>query len=243
MLQTAVIITGIAFFAGIVQTVSGFGAAILMMTVMPFFFEMHTAPAIVSAVCAGLSVSVAFRFRRYIDLKRSAVPILAFLATSLSVIPVSKKLDLHVLTVVFGIFLILLALWLLVFSKKIKAGADNKTALILGGISGITSGLFGIGGPLMALYFSASTDSKEAYIANTQLLFATTNIVNTLMRAATGIYTQDLIPLTVIGIVGISLGKRIGLRLLSKIDTEKLRKLVVVLVAVAGGVITLTALK
>lgn len=242
MVLEAVIFAGIAFFAGIVQTVSGFGAAILMMAVIPFFFEILTAPALVSAVCAALAISVAFRFRKHIDIQNSIIPILAFLITSLSIIPVSKKWDLHVLTIVFGGFLILLAVYLFFFSEKIKVRPDAKTALILGAVSGITSGLFGIGGPLMALYFSASTESKESYIANTQLLFATTNILNTIMRAINGIYTLDLIPLTVVGIAGILCGKKIGLKKLASVDIVQLRKIINIFVAIAGVIIVISAL-
>lgn len=242
MLLNAIFFAGIAFFAGIVQTVSGFGAAIVMMAVIPFFFEILTAPALVSAVCAALAISVSFRFRKHINFRKSVIPILAFLVASLSIIPVSKRWDLHVLTIVFGGFLILLAVYLFFFSEKIVVRSDAKTALLLGAISGITSGLFGIGGPLMALYFSASTDSKEAYIANTQLLFATTNILNTIMRAINGIYTVDLIPLTIVGIVGILCGKKIGLKKLASVDIMQLRKIINIFVAIAGVIIIISAL-
>jgi uncharacterized membrane protein YfcA len=101
----------------------------------------------------------------------------------------------------------------------------------------VTSGLFGIGGPLMAVYFVSVSRDKESYIANIQCLFAVTNVVNFLLRISKGIYTVDLIPITLLGFAGITLGKMLGLRLLERMELEGMKKWVYLFVG-ASGVLT-----
>ena len=58
-----------AAVAGLIQSVTGFGAAVMMMLVVPYFLDMIRAPALVSTVALGLSVVLAWRFRRYVEWK------------------------------------------------------------------------------------------------------------------------------------------------------------------------------
>ena len=128
------------------------------------------------------------------------------------------------LSLMFGIFLILVALYSLFASNRIAVSSSRKTAVICAAISGITSGLFGIGGPLMALYFIGISKSKEAYIGNIQFLFAVTNVFNFITRISKGLYTINLLPLTLVGFVGIFFGKRIGLKILDRLRVDAVKK-------------------
>ena len=56
----------IAAMGGVVQAVTGFGAGVVMMLVLPNFFDLLTAPALSSAIALALNTSLAFRFRKYI---------------------------------------------------------------------------------------------------------------------------------------------------------------------------------
>ena len=63
MLSYAVVAAA-AVGAGIIQSVTGFGAGIFLMLFIPYFFDMIAAPALSSAICLGLSVSLSWKFRR-----------------------------------------------------------------------------------------------------------------------------------------------------------------------------------
>ena len=69
------------------------------------------------------------------------------------------------ISLAFSVFLILLAIYFYVFSERISLQATRKTAAVCAMISGITSGLFGIGGSLMAIYFISAIEDKKSYIA------------------------------------------------------------------------------
>lgn len=223
-----------ALVAGIIQTVTGFGAAVFLMLLMPHYFDMVAAPAITSAITVGLSATLAWKFRKHIQLKDCLFPILVYLLFSITSISVAKKLDLDHLSFIFGVFLVILAIYFYLFSERITMKANWKTAALCATISGITSGFFGIGGPLMAVYFISAIKEKESYIGTIQFLFAFTNIINLFTRIANGIFTIDLLPATILGFAGITVGKVIGLRILDKIDPRKIKKLVYAFVGISG---------
>lgn len=94
----------------------------------------------------------------------------------------------------------------------------------------------------MAVYFVSASRDKESYIANIQCLFAVTNIINFITRIANGIYTPDLVPVTLLGFAGITLGKRMGLRILDRLDLEVMKKGVYAFVGISGAVTILQQL-
>ena len=231
---TYIAIVAAAIVAGIIQTVTGFGAAVLLMLVMPYFFNMIAAPAVTSAITLGFTVTLAWKFRKYIDLKACLFPTLIYQLCSIAGIGLAKNLNLEHLSVAFGVFLVVLAIYFFAFSERIKVQANRKTAAVCALISGITAGFFGIGGPLMAIYFISATEDKQSYIGTLQFLFAFTNIVNLLVRIANGIFTVDLLPAVFLGFAGITVGKLVGLRILDKINPGRIKKLVYAFVGISG---------
>lgn len=229
----AVIVFG-AIAAGIIQSVTGFGAAIFLMLILPHFFDMVTAAALSSSIAMTLGIMLAWKFRKSAQWKMCIFPAIIYLFCSITAIDLVTGLDVGLLSLMFGIFLILVALYSLFASKHIAASGSRKTAVICAAISGITSGLFGIGGPLMALYFIGISKSKEAYIGNIQFLFAVTNIFNFVTRISKGLYTINLLPLTLVGFAGIFLGKQIGLKILERLRVDAVKKVVYAYVGLSG---------
>ena len=223
-----------ALGAGIIQTVTGFGAAVFMMLIMPRFFDMVAAPAITSAISVGLSATLAWKFRKYIQWRQCLIPTIIYLAFSITSIGLARKVNLEDLTFAFGVFLVVLAICFYCLFDRITLRANWKTAALTAAFSGITSGFFGIGGPLMAMYFISTTEQKECYIGTLQFLFAFTNIVNLFARVANGMFTVELIPFVILGIAGITVGKKVGLRILDRIDPGRIKKLVYAFVGISG---------
>ena len=100
--------------------------------------------------------------------------------------------------------------------------------------AGVCGGLFSIGGPLLSIYFLAMFPSKRSYLANLQTLFVFTNLINTATRIYCGIYTWALVPLTLVGIVGVNVGKGIGLRILDRIDIRWMKRMVYIFIGISG---------
>lgn len=227
-------ITAASVIAGVIQSVTGFGSAIFLMLVVPYFFDMVASSAIASSIAMGLGLTLAWQFRKHIQWKVCALPAVVYTACGVAAINVLKGIDLEFLSLMFGVFLVLLSVYFLVLAPGMSVKDNWITASVCSGISGVTSGLFGIGGPLMALYFVSASRDKESYIGNIQFLFGATNIINFATRISRGIYTMDLIPITILGFIGINIGKMLGLKILNRLNLDVVKKGVYGFVGISG---------
>lgn len=228
------ILFALAAVSGVVQAVTGFGSAILLMMLLPHFFDMLQAPALTSSITIGITAALAWRFRSRLQWKLVLLPTLLYEVGSLIVLSIADNLDMNLLGLSFGIFLIVLALYFLLFSSTFSVQATPLSACICAFISGVCSGLFGIGGPLLALYFLAATREKEDYVGNLQFVFAITTSINLVIRLYKGFYLLSFLPLTIVGILGITVGKVVGLNILRRINVDLMRKLIYGLVGISG---------
>ncbi|WP_207743417.1 TSUP family transporter [Intestinimonas butyriciproducens] len=164
-----VLIAAIALLGGTIQTVIGFGGGIVIMMILPFFLDMLHASAVSSASLLFLNYSLAFRFRSSISFRRLPLPLLIYIPCSAFAIFLAASLDLEVLVLVFGVFLIVLALYFMFADGRFTVRDSIPAAVVCSAISGLSSGLFGIGGPLMSVYFLSNSKSKEEYTGTIQL--------------------------------------------------------------------------
>jgi len=225
--------------AGIIQALTGFGAGVVLMLILPYFYNMLQAPAITQFICTVLNIAIIMRFRKSLQFKKILIPTLFYLVFTLLAIEFAKGMNLKLLSFVFGIFLVLLAIYFFFFSKRAKLKNNYITAISSSTVSGICSGLFGIGGPTMALYMVSTTDSREEYLANLQMLFIISNIPSTVMRFANHILTVNLIPIIAVGGIAIVLGEYIGSIIGKKIDGDRFKPVVYSCVAVSGIILAI----
>jgi uncharacterized membrane protein YfcA len=229
-----VVIGAAAVLAGFLQAVTGFGSPMILMMVVPYFYNMVASPAVANSISIWLAITLAWKFRKHIDWKSGLFPTAVFFLFNVLSAQYAKEIDLNFLSLAFGVFLVILAAYFFLFSKKKPFRANGLTTLLCGTLSGITSGLFGIGGPLMAIYFVSATKTKESYIGNLQFLFTTSTLASMTIRIINGIYTVDMLPVTIVGVACIMVGKSMGLKLLNKLDPEKTQKIVYGFVGITG---------
>lgn len=220
--------------AGILQAVMGFGAAILLMMVLPYFFDMLQAPALSSSITLGACIALAWQFRAYIRPRLVILPAILYEAASITSLQIAGSLDMDSLGVAFGVFLILIALYFLLPLPTVQVSGGAVSTAVCAMVSGASSGLFGIGGPLMALYYLSVTQDKRTYAANLQFLFSLTASINLIIRIRKGFYALSFLPLTLLGILGISAGKWLGVKILERIDMKLMQRAVYILVGISG---------
>lgn len=234
MLWIMVFCAGI--MAGAVNALTGFGAGIMMMTVLPSYFDMLTAPALSTASTSPINALQAWKFRRHLRWEVCLLPTLVYLACSTLAIRVAGDMDLRLLRIALSAFLVVLSVYFLVLADKTSIRATWKNALVCSVISGLCNGWFGIGGPLMALFYISATRTKEEYVAAIQFLFALVNILNIVYRASRGFYTLRLVLVIAVAALGTLVGRRLGLLLFHRIDRERMKKLVYLFIGVAGAI-------
>lgn len=223
-----------AVAAGAIQSVAGFGAGVILMLVLPYFYDMVTAPAISSAVMLGLSAALGWKFRAHLKARHVVIPTLFCTLGNVAAVYWSQGADMRLLALGFGLFLTAMAIFFLAFSKRLKLRETVPTAVLCGSLSGVGSGLFALGGPIMTLYIVSVTEDHKEMIAYSQFIFSFTGAMATAARINAGTYGLELIPITLVGIAGINAGKYIGLRFAERIDKERFKKLVYLAVAISG---------
>ena len=75
---------------------------------------------------------------------------------------------------------------------------------------------------------------KEAYVADMQFLFVTTNAINLAMRAARGLYGAEYLPVTAVGVVFVLAGLAIGNALSHRMNGDVARQVVYIGVGLSG---------
>ncbi len=223
-----------AIAAGMLRSFAGFGAGIILLLILPRFFDVVTATTLNQAICTGMPIIVAIRYRKYTEWKKTLLPGIAFIAAAMSTIRLLKNIDLSWLGAAMGLFLILLSVYYLFWAKKIEINPTPLVAVLFGLISGVLSGLFSIGVTLMAVYFLAITEDRNHYIADLQSMMAVSNLFSLATRVSTGFYTASLIVPTLIGFGGMLLGQYAGDRISGRMNEEKIKQFIYILVGITG---------
>lgn len=233
-MMTYAIMALAALAGGIIQPLTGFGSAVILMVAAQYFFDITIAPGVVAAICMFQSGIMAWNRRKSIDLKQILPPIALYTVCSLAVINLLGSMDLHILTAAFGGFLMLLALYFLFIAKRVSLKPSLAAGMLCSGFSGCCAGAFTVGGPMMALYFVAIARDKDTYVANMQFLFAVTNLTNLAMRAVRGLYGAQYLPVTAVGVIFVLVGMVIGSALSKRMSGDVARQVVYIGVGVSG---------
>lgn len=222
------------FLAGLVQGLTGFGAAIIMMIFLPQLFAMDTSAGVAGLIMVASVVTMVWRYRAHIQIKRIIIPFLIYASVAAWSVHLGQVLDIQLLRHLLGGLLLALAIYFLVNRR-----ADNQRypwwlagAFMI--ISGFFNGLFGIGGPLMALYFLSLADTTADYLANLQTFFMIDVVYITTVRVLNGIITTNTIPLILIGMVGAICGTVLATRILPHVPMVAVKRLIYIFIGLAG---------
>ncbi len=225
----------LTFLAGLVQGITGFGSCIVIMMVLPHYFPMAQAAGIAVATTLVMGVTMIVQYRKSVHIKEALLPSLLYIVVSSLVIHFSTRIDPAVMKKALGVFLILLSEYYLGFAKTDRG---HKLPLIAGVfcivVSAACDGLFGIGGPLMVIYFLSRTKTLYEYLGTLQLFFLVNNVYNTGFRFFKGILGSQHLIYIAVGMVGIFIGAMAARRIVDKVKTTVLRKLVYCMIGISG---------
>ena len=223
------------FGGTVVQTVSGFGFAIFVLTFFPYFMP-STAESVATSAMLSLTTAAynAWLYRDSIRWKILVPPLVSYLICSTVMIWLSAGQPDALLKKLVACALIVLSIYFIFFSKRVRIRANPLTGTVCGTLSGVLGGLFGMSGPPMVVYLLEATESNDAYFGTIQCFFALTNIVNTAMRAAAGTVTTAVLVYVVVGIVFAFAGRWLGAKLFTRLEPEPLKRCVYGFMAVSG---------
>lgn len=221
--------------AGLVQGLMGFGAAIVMMIFLPQLFPIAQSAAVAGVIMAASVITLVWRYHQHIHFRQIIVPFIVYASVAAYSVHLGQVLDVQLLRRLLGALLVSLAGY---FSLS-KRAANQTYPWWLAGlfmiISGFFNGLFGIGGPLMALYFLSLADTTADYLENLQTFFLIDVVYISTVRVLNGILTPVLLPHIMIGMVGAVIGTALAARILPRLPMTTVRHLIYLFIGLSGG--------
>ncbi|MGN1182892.1 MAG: sulfite exporter TauE/SafE family protein, partial [Faecalibacillus sp.] len=227
---------------GLIQGVTGFGAGIVLMMFLPIRFSVIHSAGLSGIICLVLCLAMVYRYRHTISYKKVLLPAILYLFVSSISILFAKSVNQNIMKLVLGIFLIVLAIYFLLFSNNKDVEPKGIYALLCISISGVCDGLFGIGGPLMVIYFLAKTKTKEEYLGTIQFFFFVNLLYSSLFRIWNGIITVSLMNHIIFGMIGIIIGFMIANQIVDRLNADFIKKLTYILIGICGFSNVLTVL-
>lgn len=145
-----------------------------------------------------------------------------------------KYTDVAIVKLIFGVVVILIEIDMLLRERSSTGNRKSKVLLlIIGIISGILCGLFGVGA-LLAAYVSRVTQNNSEFKANICAVFFVENTVRIILYTVAGIITFDtvrqviwLIPFMLLGVIA-------GMKSSAILDEKKMKRVVLLLLIISG---------
>ena len=183
------------------------------------------------------SAAIVWRLRSYVTWQRLWPILLTFIIVSTIAIFALTRIEDHILRRILGVALILISIYFMLFSQRIKLLTTKKVQVGAGTLSGLMGGFFGMQGPPAVLYFIQSEPTKEHYMAMTQTYFLIGNLMMTLVRAYHGFFTRTVLVDYCYGIGGVAIGTMLGAYVFKHIPSRIFRYVVYAYIGISGIVI------
>lgn len=231
-----------SILAGFVQGVTGFGFGIIVVMFFQCFLDVVASASISQCLSLFLCMSLVIQYRRHIQWKLLVKPLIFYFPGYFVCLRIVERIDVVAMKPFLGIFLIILSIYFVRFSQKIKIRDTWRTVIVCALLSAVCDAAFGIGGPPMVLYMLTLSRSREQYLATVQGFFMVTCFYGVCMRVINGMLTVDLLPMLLVGLSGLLMGVFVAARVVSKLNEEKMKHLVYYGIGVAGMITLVNSL-
>jgi len=239
MVVTSVLLFLITLASSFLQTNLGFGFSVLAMVFLPSLFPFSTAVTLNQIIVTAADGYLAIRYWKHIDWKTMFPLLVVSLVTGIIVTLCSMSAPQGILKLILGFALVAISIFSVWFSARIKVKPSPAFGMAMGCIAGFGNGLFGMGGPPVAMYFLTGINDKLAYLATIQCYFFLSNLTTISIRLTNGSVTWAETPYILIGWLGLGIGTWLGLKTFSNLPKNLLKKLVYGFVGVSGVVIAI----
>jgi len=242
MAPDAALLAALAFLGALVVGLTGFGSALVTIPLATHFVPLQFALPLFALVDLATAFSVGLENPRNAarDEWRRLVPMI-LVGTALGV-TLLVNLPRAAGMLLLGVFVLSYASYSLVRHGPPRV-IHSGWAWLAGLCGGITSTLFGAGGPPYAIYLSQRGLSKEQFRATMGFATMTSISVRVVAFLLTGLLLDPVVWLTALvavpaGLLGVFVARRLYLR----ISRETLLRAVALILLVSGGSLVLRAL-
>ena len=234
--SSVVVLTAYVIFG-----ISGFGSTIIAVPLLAHLYPIKfVIPMIVLLDCIG-AISMGVRLRADVN-KAELVPLLPFLAAGLLIGAfLLLKVPSTVLLAGLGVVVVMYGA-LYASGKQPAFRVARWTCAPVGVFAGMTSSMFGVGGPIYVMYLTARGSTPENIRATVPVIFIFTTIARIAIFAVAGLFTLQVIYTAAALLPLMVLGMWLGHRLHLNMSREQLVRIIGVLLVGSGGSLVVRAL-
>lgn len=233
-----VIFAAAIFVSNIVQALAGFAGVMLSIPPSMLLFGPDMAIAVINALCWGVSVVLAWRNRRYLNLKGVLI-IVGFMLAGMAIgVKLYSLVSPQIIGPVYGGIIVAAALKNLLVKPSEKPMGHWLSAVILIG-AGIIHGMFASGGALLVVYLAATYHNKYTFRANVAAVWSCLNLFLMFKDFEKGMFNAQALHLMLIAIIPLLLAVYIGNKIHSRINQRMFNYSTYGLLLLSGAMILL----
>jgi hypothetical protein len=223
----------IIFLAALLQTISGFGFALLAMPLVALVIGVKAAAPLVALVGFTLYAINLVRYRRSVE-RRVLLPLAVAAALGVPFgVWVLGNLDEDIVKSVLGVLLIAYALYSL-WRPSAAPLRSERWAYPAGFLAGVLGGAFNTPGPPVIVYGNLRQWSRNLFRSTLQALFLFSSSLVILAHIAAGNLTAATIPTYLLLLPALLLGVWAGSLIDRRLNNERFRLLVITLILATG---------
>lgn len=228
----------VVFVALFVKGITGFGNTLVMAPLFSFVVSNRFTTPVDLLISIPTNVYLVWRNRKSINFKTVAPLSLTLLAGVVPGIMLLKTGNDLLLKSILGAVIVALGLEMLYRKPKQQDSVKvNKLFLVIVGlVSGVLAGMYGISAFLVA-YISRTSADRGQFRANLCSLFLVDNIFRLFWYSASGIMTLEIMKFTVFLAPAVALGMYIGTKVDTGLKEETVRKATIYLLIVSGAIL------
>lgn len=214
-----------------VESIVGFGGGLIAYAILGFFIDLKQ--MIIGGLYVGTlsSAYIAYTDFKSFDKKifKSLIPIC--LTGTICGVFIFSKLSSQSLSLIFGIFLIALAIKTMFFDKYTFPKIFKQKLLFVGGIS---QGAFGIGGPFVANALKNDFANKSTFRTTLAVFFVLFNLVRFVQLSLQGEINPSFFAEIWWAVIPVFIAIQLGYRIHLKISEAFFKKLIGLMTILAG---------
>jgi uncharacterized membrane protein YfcA len=232
-IQIEITVFTILFMAAFVQSISGFGSALMAMAFLPVLIGIRAAVPLFAICAIPLEIILLIRFRQELSLREIWKVVLASIVGVPFGVILLKLVSERIALAILGLALIGYSIYALM-GKRLPRSDHFSVPWLAGFLAGMLGGAYNTAGPPVILYADTQDWPPERFKSNLQGFFLVTSVQILIGHYLAGNYQPDVLRWLPFAIPAILAGLLAGGLLDKRIPPQIFRQIVLVLLIVMG---------
>ena len=225
--EVIIVVVLVALLASVVQSVTAFGFALVSVPCLVLVLDVQDTVVVASLLALYSEVLLAYRVWGHVRWPTvGTLMVGSWLGMPLGLL-VLLRVPEESLRLMVSLAVTVLAL-ALAAGMRIKA-SGRRTEFAVGATSGVLATSTSISGPPVIAYLVGRGEERDEFRGVMGVYLLTASIAAVIIFAIAGVITSDAFLLSLIGLLGVVAGNIIGSWLVTRIDAELFRRIVIAL--------------